>query len=71
MMRRFSRLFFENRQTGAIKSPADEIATVHRMLDKHSLPRDHSGQALSLHGRVQEFAFMAAGGAARLARRAG
>ena len=49
-------------------SPAGEIAAVHLMLDRHSVPRDHSGQKLSLQGRIQEFAFMAAGGAVRLAR---
>jgi hypothetical protein len=48
-------------------SPADEIAAVHLMLDRHSVPRDHCGQALSLQGRIQEFAFMAAGGAVKLA----
>jgi hypothetical protein len=39
-------------------SPADEIAAVHLMLDRHSVPRDHPGQKLSLshigirlHGR--------------------
>jgi hypothetical protein len=51
-------------------SPADEIAAVHLMLDRHSVPRDHSGQKLSLQGRIQEFAFMAAGGAVKLAQRA-
>jgi hypothetical protein len=50
-------------------SPADEIAAVHIMLDRHLVPRDHAGQALSLQGRVQEFAFMAAGGAVKLAQR--
>jgi hypothetical protein len=52
-------------------SPADEIAAVHLMLDRHSVPRDHAGQELSLQGRIQEFAFMAAAGAVKLAQRVG
>jgi hypothetical protein len=51
--------------------PTNELADLHRMLDRHSVPRDHAGQELSLQGRVQEFAFMAAAGAAKLAQRAG
>jgi hypothetical protein len=52
-------------------SAAEEIAAAHLMLDRHSVPRDHAGQKLSLQGRIQEFAFMAAGGAVKLAQRAG
>jgi hypothetical protein len=51
--------------------PTDQIAGVHLMLDRHSAPRNHAGQELSLQGRVQEFAFMAAAGAVKLAQRAG
>ena len=36
------------------------------MLDKHGVPRDHGGRELSLQGRIQEFAFMAAAGAVKL-----
>jgi hypothetical protein len=35
------------------------------LLDRHSVPRDHAGQKLSLQARVQEFAFLAAAGAVR------
>jgi hypothetical protein len=51
--------------------PTDELADLHRMLDRHSVPRDHAGQQLFLQGRVQEFAFMAAAGAVKVAQRAG
>jgi hypothetical protein len=52
-------------------SPADEIAAVHLMLDRYAVPRDHAGLELSLQGRIQEFAFMAATGAVKFAQRAG
>ncbi len=51
--------------------PTGELADLHRMLDRHSVPRDHAGPELSLQGRVREFAFMAATGAVKLAQRAG
>jgi hypothetical protein len=51
--------------------PMDELADLHHMLDKHSVPRVHAGQELSLQGRVQEFAFKAAAGAVKIAQRAG
>jgi hypothetical protein len=46
-------------------------ADLHRMLDRHAVPGDHAGQELSLQGRVQEFAFMAAAGSMKFAQRAG
>jgi hypothetical protein len=45
--------------------PADELADLHRMLDKHGVPRHNAGQELSLQGRVQEFVFMAAASAVK------
>jgi hypothetical protein len=52
-------------------SPAGEIAAIHLMLDRHSVPRDHADQELSQQGRIGEFASMAAAGAVKLARRTG
>jgi hypothetical protein len=54
-----------------LRFPTDELADLHRMLDRHSVPGEHAGQELSLQGRVQEFAFMAAAGAAKFVQRAG
>jgi hypothetical protein len=71
------RIGAEPRRAGALNDnspplcPTDELADLHRMLDRHSVPRDHAGQQLSLQGRVQEFAFMAAAGAVKVAQRTG
>jgi hypothetical protein len=57
--------------SAALIATADEIAAVHLMLDRHSVPRDHAEQELSLQGRIQEFAFMAAAGAVKVQVKAG
>jgi hypothetical protein len=68
----FDRIVRGMRRGGAVNDnnaplrPTDELADLHRMLDKHGVPRDHGGRELSLQGRIQEFAFMAAAGAVKL-----